>query len=482
MPFTLISLIGIPLLLVIFVCIFITKQYRRCSSNQVLVIFGKVSGGKSARCIHGGGTLIIPLLQDYTYMSLEPITISINLEGALSKKNIRVTVPSTFTVGISTQQEIMHNAAERLLGLGEAEISHQASDIILGQLRQVIASMTIEEINTDRDKFIREVTTNVDLELNKIGLSVINVNLINITDESGYIEAIGKKAAAEAINQATIDVAEQEKIGQIGVAAAKREREVSVAEQLAQSAVGQKEAEKNQRTQTAALEAQAIVGQKEAEKMHRTRAAILDAEIKQAENESQALIVATDAALSEKKAEAQRRSDVAKANAEREIFESQKSKEVARLQMQEMAKQEVEKLRTELEAEAQAEKTRRLARGEADAILSKFEAEAQGIQKILEAKALGYKRLVESCSGDTQSAATLLLIEKMAEIITIQVEAIKNIKIDKITVWDSGSNGNEKSTLSNFIKDYATMSAPLHEIAEQAGIKLPAFLGEINKM
>lgn len=475
------TLIGIPVLLLTFVSIFVAKQYRRCASNQVLVIFGKVTGGKSAKCIHGGGTFIIPLLQDYTYMSLEPITISINLEGALSKKNIRVNVPSTFTVGISTQQEIMHNAAERLLGLGEQEISHQASDIILGQLRQVIASMTIEEINTDRDKFIKEVTVNVDVELNKIGLSVINVNLINITDESGYIEAIGQKAAAEAINQATIDVAEQEKIGQIGVAAAKKEREVNVAEQLAQAAVGQKEAEKNQRTQTAALEAQAVVGQKEAEKMQLTRAAILEAEIIQAENESQALIAASDAALSEKKAEAQRRADVAKANAEREIFESQKAKEVARLQMQEMAKQEVEKLRIELEAEAQAEKNRRLAKGEADAILAKFQAEAEGIQKILEAKALGYKRLVDSCSGDTQSAATLLLIEKMAEIITIQVEAIKNIKIDKLTVWDSGANGNEKSTLSNFLKDYATMSAPLHEIAEQAGIKLPAFLGEINK-
>lgn len=458
MSYTLIALIGTPLLLLVFAALFVASQYKRCASNQILVICGKVKGGKSSKCIHGGGVLVIPLIQDYTYMSLEPIAIGIDLKGALSKKNIRVNVPSTFSVGISTRQEIMTSAAERLLGLREDEISKKASDIIFGQLRQVIATMTIEEINADRDKFIREVTESVGSELAKIGLEVINVNIINVTDESGYIEAIGQKAAAEAINQANIDVAQQDKYGQVGVATALREKEVSVAEQKAQSVMGQKEAEKTQRVKIAALNADIVSG----------------------ENESQAIVAATNAELAEKQAEATRRGDVAKANAEREVYEAQKAKEVARLQMAELAKQEVEKLRLEVEAEAQAEQTRRLARGEADGILAKYLAEAEGTQKVLEAKAEGYKKLIEAC-GDSPSAANLLLIEKMAEIIAIQVEAIKNVKIDKITVWDSGSSNGEQGALSNFLRDFGKITPPMHEIAKQAGFKLPAFMGSLDE-
>ncbi len=456
MSFTLMAMIGVPVLLLIFASVFIANQYRRCSSNQVLVIFGKVGGDKSSKCIHGGGAFIIPLIQDYTYLSLDPMIINIDLKGALSKKNIRVAVPSTFTVGISTKSDIMHNAAERLLDMKPEQISEQASDIILGQLRQVIATMTIEEINTDRDKFIREVMDNVESELNKIGLSVINVNVINITDESGYIEAIGKKAAAEAINQANVDVAQQMRHGEVGVATALREKEVSVAEQKAQSEMGKKDAEKTQRVRVASLQA----------------------DITKGENESQALIAGTNAELAEKQAEATRRGEVAKANAEREVFEAHKAKEVARLQSTELAPQEVEKQRIELQAEATAEQTRRIAKGEADAILLRYEAEAKGLQKVLEAKAAGYKNLVESC-GDAQSAQTLLMIEKMAEIVGIQVEAIKNVKIDKVTVWDSGSSNGEGGSLGNFLRDYSKMTAPLHEIAAQAGVKLPAFLGSV---
>jgi flotillin len=454
MFFSLMALIGVPLGLIAFAMLFVATQYKRCASNQVLVICGKIRGGKSSKCIHGGGAFVIPLIQDYTYMSLEPIAISVDLKGALSKKNIRVNVPSTFTVGISTKQEIMTVAAERLLNLREEDVSKKASDIIFGQLRQVIATMTIEEINADREKFICEVTESVGSELAKIGLEVINVNIINVTDESGYIEAIGQKAAAEAINQANVDVAQQDKYGHVGVATALRQKEVSVAEEKAQSVMGQKEAEKTQRVRVAAL----------------------NADIVQGENDSQALVAATNASLAEKQAEAMRRGDVAKANAERDIFEAQKAKEIARLQTTELAKQEVEKLRIEVEAEAQAEKTRRLARGEADGILAKYMAEAEGTQKVLEAKAEGYRRLLEAC-GDSQVAANLLLIEKLADIVAIQVEALKNVKIDKLTVWEGAAKNGDQGALAGFLRDFARMTPPLHEIAEQAGIRLPMFMG-----
>ena len=149
-----------------------------------------------------------PLIQDYAFLHLEPQVIEIPLEGALSLNNIRVNVPATFTVGISTDPVLMNNAAERLLYLDDRKIRDQAQDIILGQLRLVIATLSIEEINKDREKFMTLINQNVAEEINKIGLSLINVNIRDITDESGYIEAIGQRAAAEAINRAKVEVAQ----------------------------------------------------------------------------------------------------------------------------------------------------------------------------------------------------------------------------------------------------------------------------------
>src|SRR5579862_5451611 len=222
------------------------NRYKRCPSNRVLVIFGKVGGGNTSRCIHGGAAFVLPLIQDHAYLSLEPMQIEVPLKGALSIENIRVNVPSVFTVAIGTEPESMQNAAIRLLGLTTQEVTHQASDIIFGQLRQVIASMRIEDINRDREKFLHSILTSLEPELRKIGLILINVNITVITDESGYIEAIGRKAASQAVQQAKVDVAEQEKLGQIGVAEAEREKQIQVANANKLREVGTREAVREQ--------------------------------------------------------------------------------------------------------------------------------------------------------------------------------------------------------------------------------------------
>ena len=232
------STIGVVVSIVLvffFALMFVATRYKRCPSNRVLVIFGKVGKDRSARCIHGGAAFVIPLIQDYAFLDLSPRTIEIDLIGALSKKNIRVNVPSTFTVGISTKPEITLNAAERILGLNEAQMREQAKDIILGQMRLVLATLAIEEINQDREKFLDLVNKNVGTELQKIGLEVINVNIRDITDESGYIAAIGKRAAADAVNQARIEVAQADMTGAIGESEAVRQKQVRVAEEVARS-------------------------------------------------------------------------------------------------------------------------------------------------------------------------------------------------------------------------------------------------------
>ena len=440
---------------------FFAQRYKRCPPDQIMVIYGRTTGKvtKASKTLHGGAALVWPLIQDYAFLSLKPITIPIDLTNALSHQNIRIHVPSTFTIGISTEPNIMAKAAERLLGLKPADIEETAKEIIFGQLRLTVASMTIEQINQDRDEFLRHIQQNVSVELNKVGLFLINVNIVDIQDESDYIESIGKKAAAHAVEQARIDVANAERDGAIGAAEANRTREIQVAENLAAAEKGRKAAEADRRVYVENQEALAISG----------------------ENAAQAEIAAVNADLDQAKAAAKQRADVATAQAEAAIQRAFFSEEEERLKASEIVRETIQKQQIEIAAEAEAERLRRVAQGEADAILSVYKAEAEGIQKVLDAKAKGYNNLVTSTSGDPKAAATLLMVEKIESMVAAQVEAIRDLKIDKITVWDSGNNADGSSATSNFVSSLIQSLPPIHDVAKMSGVELPDYLGSMTE-
>ena len=438
--------------------ILVATRYKRCASDEILVVYGRIRGGKASRCIHGGAVMVWPLIQEYKKISLIPMTISIPLDNALSLQNIRINVPSTFTVGVSTNPLIMNNAAERLLHLTKNDIEGMAQEIILGQLRLTVASLTIEQINQDRDAFLELIRDNVGAELHKLGLYLINVNIIDITDESNYINSIGKKAAAGAVNKALVDVANAERDGAIGKANADREREVQVAQNVAESEKGQKAAEVDRRVYVQQQEATGVQG----------------------ENISRAEIAAYQADLEEKEAEAMRRAEVARRTAEMEVQKAQYNLEQERLRAEEIVREEISKTQSELAAVAEAERQRRIAQGEADAVLARYNAEAEGTKAVLEAKANGYKQLVASAGGDVKAAATLLMVEKIEEIVARQTEAIANLQIDKITVWDSG-NGGEGGSTANFVSSLIRSLPPVHDVAKMAGVDLPDYLGSMKE-
>ena len=438
--------------------ILLVTRYKRCASDEILVVYGRVGGGKASRCIHGGATLVWPLIQDWKKLSLIPMTINIPLTNALSQENIRINVPSTFTVGISTDPLIMNNAAERLLHLQPNQIESMASEIIFGQLRLTVASLTIRQINADRDRFFELIRENVGHELNKLGLNLINVNITDITDDSDFIESIGQKAAAGAVNAAKADVAAANRDGDIGQAEANRTRDIQVAENQAAAEIGKKGADASQRKEVAALEANAIEG----------------------ENSSRANIAEYNATLAEKEAEAMQRAEVARRTAEMEVQKAQYMLEQERLKAEEIVREEIAKTQIEIAAEAEAERQRRVASGEADAILAKYRAEAEGVQAVLEAKAAGYSNLVASAGGDAKAAATLLMVEKIEEIVARQVEAISNLQIDKITVWDSAGGNGEGST-ANFVSSLIHSLPPVHDVAKMAGVDLPDYLGSMKE-
>ena len=436
-------IVGVVVLVVLFAAVI--NRYRRCPSDKILVIYGGSGSKKSAKCVHGGGAFVWPIIEDYAYLSLTPISIDANLTNALSRQNIRVDVPCRFTVGISTDDECMTAAAERLLGLTAQQIQELARDILFGQLRLVIATMSIEELNSDRDKFLEAISGNVEVELKKIGLRLINVNVTDINDESGYIEALGQEAAAKAINEAKVRVAEQEKIGEIGKADANRET----------------------RIRTAEANAQAVKG----------------------ENEAKVEIANSDAIRREREAEAQRKAvaaeKVAQAKALEEAYSAEQKAEEARAERERatqsanvLVSQEIEKRRKIIEAEAEAEKIRVNARGQADAQYAKMEAEARGLFEILNKQAQGYDKMIQAAGGDATKAYTLLLLEKLPELVKTQVEAIKGINIDKVTVWDSGASSDGKGSTANFVSGLMKAVPPLQDLFDQAGMSLPTYLGK----
>jgi len=433
------------------------SRFKRCPSDKILVIYGKTGEGQFAQCHHGGGKFVWPLFQDYAFIDLKPMTINIDLQNALSLQNIRINVPSTFTIGVSTIQAIMQNAAERLLGLQAAQIEEMAKEIIFGQLRLTVASLKIEQINQDRESFLEYIRQNVEPELNKVGLYLINVNITDITDEADYIESIGKKAAAEAVNKARVDVAEAERDGAVGQAEADRQREVAVAQNQAEAEKGKKGAEVDERVYVQGQEAVGIDG----------------------ENQAKANIADYNAGLAEKEAEALRRAEVARRTAETEIQKAQYMLEQERLRAEEIVREEIAKTQIEIAAEAEAERNRRTAQGEADAILSIRRAEAEGIAEVLNAKASGYEKLVAASGGDPKAAATLLMVEKIEDIVARQVEAISNLQIDKITVWDSG--GADGSNTANFVSNFINSLPPMHDVAKMAGVELPSYLGTVTE-
>jgi flotillin len=498
------ALTAIVIVFVLFVAgsffLLVMTRYKRCPSNRVLVIYGKVGGGNTAKCVHGGASFIWPLIQDYSYLSLEPLQIAIPLKDALSIENIRVNVPSVFTVAIGTEPDVMQNAAIRLLGLDNHAIQQQAQDIIFGQLRQVIASMRIEEINRDRDTFLHNILKSLEPELRKIGLVLINVNITDITDESGFIQAIGQKAASQAIQQARGDVAEQEKMGEIRVAEAQRERAVLVAGANKTREIGIREASREQALRVATLDKEQQIGEqtaameretqvKNAERDKRISVADANAKAIAGEAKSQAEIVSTQAELQVKQAEAYRLSETKKREAEAAVQEAQ-NRAMAKAALAHAERVEAEqrsaleapakalKAKTIVEASAEAERRRVEAVGEAEAIYAKLEAEARGQYELLAKKADGLKQIVEACGG-AQQAFQMLLLEHLDHLADASAKAISNIKFDKVVVWDGGGQGN---STGNFLQGLSrTLPPMLQTLRDIGGVELPESLVKLSE-
>ncbi len=420
------------------------NRYRLCPSDQLLVIFGRTGtdAGKprAARVIHGGGAFVLPLIQSYVMLDLKPITVDVQLKDALTKQNIRVAIPANFMIRISARPGVMEAAAQNLLGLTRDMIHKIGEDIIVGQFRTVIATLTIEDINSDREKFVTAAATAIGNELNKVGLDLVNVNIRDIADESGYLKALGQRAAAEALNRAKREVAEQEREGAVGVAEAERDQRTKVATANAVATEGENKAKADVARSGSERDVAMAESMRLAEVARRTKAA--DAEKEAYEAEAKAQLAKAHLARAEKTVE--------------EVVAAQIKKEVV-----------------ETNAEAEAEKLRREAKGRADALLAEREAEAKGLQAVLEAQARGIQEIVKAAGGDAQVALGFLIQRQLPELMRTYTEAVKGIEIDKVVLMGNGENG---ASVSGHVKDLFNAVPQLGEMLDSVGMKLPEWL------
>ena len=446
---------GIIVVLVILTLVGLMSRYRRCASDEILVVFGKAgkksvtdpTTGKSetvvlpSKIIHGGGTFVFPIIQDWKKMSLKPIQIQTSVVG-VSSQMIKVSIPVTLTTGIGTTDELMQNAASRFLTARPDEISEQIRDILIGEMRSLMATMTIEEINADRVKFLGKAKENIEAELNKVGFCIININNADITDDANYIHNLGKKAATKAEAQALADIAEEKKKGDIQIAETEKERQIAVANaekeratQVAETKQQQevKVAEINQEKEIKLAEAEKIkesgVATQQAEKEANIAKAKADAESATAARKAEAVASVAkseaEALSAQAEAEAQKQIRMAKAEQEQEA-ETQKA-----INEQEAKVAEYESMKRQRAAEADkqagvAEQTATIEVSKAKGEAAKAEAEAQRVAGV--SKAQAEVEIAQKNAEATEAklhAETIVPAQKKKEQVTIEAEAIK---------------------------------------------------------
>ncbi|MDR2683398.1 MAG: flotillin family protein [Dysgonamonadaceae bacterium] len=498
------SIVGVLVLVIFLTLIGILSRYRKCKSDEILVIYGKTGGNKSSKCIQGGAAFVIPILQGYAYMSLKPLQFDCNLQKALSSQNIRVDVPTTVTVGISTEQDVMQAAAERILGLGRTEIEDLVRDIVYGQMRTIIADMTIEKLNADRDEFLVKAKGLIDSELRKIGLYLININITDIRDEAGYIVQLGKKDQAKAINQANIEIANAEREGEtkvaeqlkiknsmiaetkkeelIAIANAQRDQSISVAQAESERDSKVAEAMKDRDISVASFDSQARIGEIEASK----KVTVSNAELEVIKAEAQGKALSADERA---KAEIEKNKELARKEAE----EARAKRTEAALKAEQIVPAEIAKqqklidaqayqLKLEKEAEANANQQRIEAQGRADAYAAEgrgkgdavkaeglAQAEVireQGLAKAaaekasLLAQAEGFEAMVKVAENNPQVAIQWKMVDQWKEIAAEQVKAFEHIKLGNVNVMDTTQGG----TLTNLLTGLVSSVAPVTDI------------------
>ncbi len=183
----------------------ITKLLQICAPNEVLVISGKhrtigdeASGQRKVgyRLVQGGRTIRIPMMEKVDKLDLTNMIIDIKVAGAYSKGGIPLNVEGVANVKIASVEPTIGNAIERFLRKPRAQIMTVCRETLEGNLRGVLATLTPEEVNQDREKFAASLLHEADVDLSKLGISLDTLKIQNVSDDKGYLDSIGRTQSA----------------------------------------------------------------------------------------------------------------------------------------------------------------------------------------------------------------------------------------------------------------------------------------------
>jgi flotillin len=227
----LLPLIILFVVLALFIAIgLFSRNYIKVSPNMVAVFSGrkrKLADGRVVgyRMVKGGAALRIPLLEKIDYFSLNVITIPLEIKRAYTSKGVPVSVKAVANVKIRSDDTALQAAAERFLGMTPEQTQRVIFQTLEGHLRSILGTMTVEEVNSDRSTFAQKLTSEAATDLEKMGLGVDVLTIQEISDEEGYLDALGKRRTAEVKRDATIGEAEATRDSKIRSAQALQEGE-----------------------------------------------------------------------------------------------------------------------------------------------------------------------------------------------------------------------------------------------------------------
>ncbi|HEX8367419.1 MAG TPA: SPFH domain-containing protein [Pyrinomonadaceae bacterium] len=510
-------IIVIAVVVAVVVCLLIammllSKNYIKVSPNQAAVISGRrrrLTDGSTVgyRQVRGGATLVIPFLEKVEFLDLNVITVPLATSRAYTSQGVPVSVKAVANVKIKGDDESLRAAAERFLGMPKDQFHGLIFQTLEGHLRAILGTLTVEEINNDRQSFAQKLTSEAAGDLEKMGIGLDALTIQEISDDEGYLDALGKRRTAEVKRDAEIGQAEANRDSKIKASLALQEgekvrlntealiaqsnRETEIQKAQVSAEIQKERAKANQAGPLAEAKAQQEVVAEEV-RIERIRTqeqiAVQEQEVLRKEKELEATVV--------KQAEADRRAAVLRAQGAQEsaILEAEGRKQAQIAQ----AEAEAQKLQKEgqgrasaIEAEgrAEAEKIRALGLAEAEKLQAQGLAHAKATEAQGLAEATAIKEKAAAWREFNDAARLQTILEKLPSIIEASAPVFQAVaeplgKIDKIVMIDQGGNGNGNGNGSSGINRFAqtapTMIFSLLQQLQALGLNVPDVLAQLG--
>ncbi|OHU99957.1 flotillin family protein [Mycobacterium talmoniae] len=474
----LLLLVGLPVIYV--------KNYIKVPPNEVAVFTGR----GQPKVVRGGARFRVPGIERVDVMSLEPFNVSIKLQNALSNNGVPVNVEAVGLVRIGSADEAVQTAVQRFLTSDLEDLQHQINDILAGSLRGITATMTVEDLNSNRDSLARSVVEEAGADLARIGMEVDVLKIAGISDFNGYLESLGQRRIAEVKRDAAVGTAEAERDAQIQSAKARQEGSVAQAE--ADTAIATANQKRDVelarlRAQTEAENAQADqagpLAHARAEKdvgiaIEQAEAARVQARIEVEQRRAEQAQAALQADVIAP-AEAQRQADIARAEGQRQsaILTAQAQAEAARQSGEAQAdarKAAADAVRVERQAEADGARASLVA--EAEGTKARLIAEAEGTKAKLLAEAEGKKKIAEALNSYSAEAARMLMLPDVLSSVVEATQAAASplSEIERLSII--GGAGDTRDALGGLLGISPLSLAKVLETLKASGIDVAAML------